>query len=149
MVAGVFAFIPIDNATSVHTTIMENTQRIDEITAATVTAGDDLTITCPATSDGCRILEIYWRDTDDPSAESVELGAVTATINTVAAIVVADLGTNVNNSFQAIAGVSGITFGGGDILVIATEDPATDSDAYNVVVFIQTEGNTAATASFG
>ena len=57
--AGIFAFIPINDATTVHTLVMANTQRIDEIILATTTdANDDLVITCPAASDGCRILEI-------------------------------------------------------------------------------------------
>jgi len=148
VVAGVFAFVPIENASTVHTTIMENTQRIDEIVVSTVTVDEDLTITCPPTSDGCRILEIYFGETE-AGADDVDLGAVNAVINTVAAVILADLNTQVNNSLEAIAGVSGITFGGGDTITIVTVDGNTESDAYNAVIFIQTEGNTAATAAFG
>ena len=149
VVAGVFAFMPIENATSVHTTIMENTQRIDEIILPTDgVAGEDLIITCPTTSDGCRILEIYFQETDnDPTGDQIDLGAVNAVINDArTAVIVADLNTQVNQTMQAIAGVSGVTFGGADTLTIVITGAST---AYNATIFIQTEGNTAATASFG
>ena len=148
VVAGVFAFIPIDNATSVHTTIMENTQRIDEIAVPFVGVDDDLIITCPAASDGCRILEIFFLESTAGAAE-IDLGIVNATINGArTAVIVADLNTQVNDSMEAIAGVSGITIGGGDILRIEVVGASSASTAYNATVFIQTEGNTAATAVF-
>ena len=143
--------MPIENASSVHTTIMENTQRIDEILVSFATVEDDLVITCPAASDGCRILEIYFQENDlvAGAGRDVDLGAVTGTINGVAGVVIqADLNTQIDESMQAIAGVSGITFGGGDTITIVVEDAGTDSTAYNAVIFIQTEGNTAATAAF-
>jgi len=139
--------MPIENASTVHTTIMENTQRIDEIVVAFDTADFDLLITCPATSDGCRILEIYWDDDDLDVADNVDLGAVTATINGEDAAIVADLNTQINDGTVAVAGVSGITIGGGDTLRIVVEDTSA-SASYDVVIFIQTEGNTAATAAF-
>ena len=147
MVAGIFAFVPIENASSVHTTIMENTQRIDEIVVSFDTADFDLLITCPAASDGCRILEIYWDD-DTAGAAEVDLGAVTATINGVTAAIVADLNTQIDDDMEAVAGVSGITIGGGDTLRIEVVDIPSESTSYDAVVFIQTEGNTAATAAF-
>ena len=77
VVAGFFAFVPIDNASSVHTTIMANTVRIDEIIVAATAADQDLTITCPTTSDGCRILEIYFRENDlvAGGAADIDLGS--------------------------------------------------------------------------
>ena len=150
MIAGAFAFIPIDNASSVHTTIMANTQRIDEIIVPFVAVDFDLVITCPTTSDGCRILEIYFRENDlvVGAGGDVDLGAVTAIINTVAATVQADLNTQVSESNEAIAGVSGITIGGSDTLRIVVVDGSSESTSYSAVIFIQTEGNTAATAAF-
>ena len=145
VIAGVFAFMPIENASSVHTTIMENTQRIDEILITTVTADDDLRIFCPTASDACRILEIYFEDTD-LDTDLITLGALTGTINSIAGVgIVANLGTTINDGMQAVAGVSGVTFGGGDNIRIAIAD---GSDAYNAVIFIQVEGNTEATATF-
>ena len=146
VVAGVFAFVPIDNASSVHTTIMENTQRIDEIAVPFVGVDDDLVITCPTVSDGCRILEIYFQET---SAADVDLGAVNAVINGARiSVIQADLNTQVDESMQAIAGVSGVTIGGADTLTIVVVDASSASLAYNATIFIQTEGNTAATAIF-
>jgi len=145
VVAGFFAFVPIDNASSVHTTIMANTQRIDELVLTAGAAGDDLRITCPTTSDGCRILEIYFREFDG-DGDTIILGALTGTINEIAAVgIQADLATTVSETMEAIAGVSGVTFGGSDILRIAITGL---SDTYNAVIFIQVEGNTVATATF-
>jgi len=150
VLAGFFAFVPIDNASSVHTTIMANTQRIDEIAVPFVGVGLDLVITCPTTSDGCRILEIYFQETDNvPTGDDIDLGAVNAVINSArTSVILADLNTQVNQTMQAIAGVSGVTFGGADILTIVVVDANSESAAYNATIFIQTEGNTAATAIF-
>ncbi len=147
VVAGVFAFVPIENASTVHTDIMANTQRIDEIILDTTTdANDDLVITCPAASDGCRILEIYFQETDATATFDIDLGAVNAVINGARiAVVQADLNTQVNDSFEAIAGVSGVTFGGEDTITI---DVTGASTTYTAVIFIQVEGNTVATANF-
>ena len=129
---------------------MANTQRIDEIVVPFDEVDDDLVITCPATSDGCRILEIYFQETDnDPVGDDIDLGAVTGNINGVAGVIIqADLNTQVDEAMQAIAGVSGITFGSSDTVTIEVVDGTSESDAYNAVIFIQTEGNTAATAVF-
>ena len=142
--SGIFAFIPINEATTVHTIVMENTQRIDEIVQPNNDlAGQDLTITCPAGSDGCRILEIYFQEN---GADDITLGALTGNINGVAGVIIQlNLNTTIDDSMEAIAGVSGVTFGGGDTVTIAITG---DSTAYNAVIFIQVEGNTVATAAF-
>jgi len=143
--SGIFAFIPINEASTVHTVIMSNTQRIDTIVLATVVQNEDLVITCPAASDGCRILEIYIQDAD-LDGDTVTLGALNGNINDVAGVVIqADLGTIIDNSMEAVAGVSGVTFGGTDTITIVITG---DSDDYNAVIFIQVEGNTVATAEF-
>ena len=102
-------------------------------------------MTCPAASDGCRILEVYIEDEDGDGGATVILGALNAVINDQAATVQADLGTTIDGSMEAVAGVSGVTFGGGDTLTIVITGT---SDDYNAVIFIQVEGNTAATAVF-
>lgn len=150
VVAGIFAFVPIENASTVHTTIMANTVRIDEIVVAATAADQDLTITCPNTSDGCRILEIYFRENDGVAGAGadIDLGALTATINTIASTVQADLDTQVSEASQAIGGVSGVTFGGGDTLLIDIVAATSESAVYSAVIFMEVEGNTAATAAF-
>jgi len=144
--SGVFAFIPINEAATVHTIVMANTQRIAEIILPTGgNAGEDLRITCPAGSGGCRILEIYIQDADI-GADTVILGALTGNINNVAEVEIqANLNTIIDDGMEAVAGVSGVTFGGGDTVTIAITGT---SDDYNAVIFIQVEGNTIATAEF-
>ena len=143
--AGIFAFIPINDATTVHTLVMSNTQRIDEILVTNpANPGDDLQINCPATSDGCRILEIYIQDATGGGI--VTLDGLTGNINDVAGVIIQlDLNTDIDDAMEAVAGVSGVTFGGGDSVTIAI---AVGSDDYNAVIFIQVEGNTVATAEF-
>lgn len=148
MIAGVFAFVPIENASTVHETIMANSIRIDEITAATTTADEDLVITCPAASDSCRIIEIYLEDTDADGIDDIDIGALNAVINNVNVVIQADLNTQIDDTMEAIAGVSGATIGGGDTLTLVIVDGTSESEAYNAVIFIEVEGNTSATADF-
>jgi len=150
VVAGVFAFVPIDNASTVHTTIMANNLRLDEITVAATAADQDLTITCPNASDGCRILEIYFRENDGVAGAGadIDLGAYTATINGVASVVQTDLNTQVSETQQAVGGVSGAVIGGGDTLVVDIEAATSESATYSAVIFIEVEGNTSAAAAF-
>ena len=66
LVAGIFAFMPIDEAITVHTTIQSSTTKIVSSTSASTAADDrDITITCPAGSDGCQILEVFITTTGD------------------------------------------------------------------------------------
>jgi len=155
VVAGVFAFVPIDDASTVHFQVMANTQRIDTIICEdgddpvlnpcdTGSDGEDLVITCPETSDGCRILEIYF-DENDAGAGTIDLESLTGSINGIDYTIQADLGTLIDGTAEAVAGLSGVTFGGGDTITIEITGA---SESYNTVIFIQTEGNTVAEAEF-
>ena len=150
IVAAVFAFIPVNDAATVHTVVMANTMRMDEINLFTLVEDEDLVITCPATSDGCRILELYLQE---DGAGDIELGALTATITDVdgvdtAFIIQIDVGTVIDGASEAIAGISGSVFGPGDTLELEIVDADSDSADYNAVIFIEVEGNTSATAEF-
>ena len=142
MVAGAFAFMPIENASTVHDIVMANTLRIDTLTATDTGAGTDLVITCPEESDACRILEVYF---EENSADTIVLGALNAVINGDTYVIQADLGTTIDSEREAVAGLSGTTFGGGDTLTVVITG---DSDDYNAVIFIEVEGNTEAEAVF-
>ena len=150
VIAGIFAFIPVQEAATVHTVVMANTMRMDEINLAATAADQDLIITCPATSDGCRILELYMQEN---GAGDIELGALTANITTSGGvnqdfIIQADVGTVIDGGAEAIAGISGSVFGPGDTLTLEIVDDDSDSATYNAIIFIEVEGNTIATAEF-
>ena len=151
-IAGAFAFTPVDQASTVHEIVMANAQRIDQIILSNDagsdnpagTGGEDLVITCPTGSDGCRILEVYFEE--ESGAGDITLGTLNAVIDDVAYVIQIDLGTTIDDTAEAIAGLSGVTFGGDDTITIVIADGG--SLEYNAVIFIQTEGNTVATAIF-
>ena len=150
VVAGLFAFIPVQEAATVHTVVMANTMRIDEIIVATTAVDLDLVITCPADSDGCKILELYMRENDAAGNNlgDIDLGALNGNINSVATTIQLDLGTQVSEAQEAIAGLSGTTFGGSDTITVVVEDGTSESDTFSAVIFIEVEGNQSATAIF-
>ena len=93
-------------AATVHEIVMANTMRIDEINLGTDVADEDLVITCPATSDGCKILELYLQE-DDGTGADIELGALTANITTANDddedfIIQADVGTVIDEAAEAV-----------------------------------------------
>ena len=152
VVAGVFAFIPIEDASTVHFQVMANTQRIDTIIldddpesdGDSGADGEDLVITCPEFSDGCRILEVYFEE-EDGGGGTIDLESLTAVIDGEIYEIQADLGTLISEAREAVAGLSGVTFGGDDTITVEISG---DSTKYNVIIFIQTEGNTVAEAEF-
>ena len=144
VVAGIFAFIPVQEAATVHTVVMANTMRMDQLILSGSTSGADLVITCPSTSDGCRILELYIGDA--AGGGTIILGALTANIDGNDYIVQSSLNRTVDAAREAIAGVSGSTFGPSDTLTVANSGTST---TYDAVIFIEVEGNTIATATFG
>ena len=161
VVAGVFAFIPVQEAATVHTIVMANTMRIDQIlvplTGFNTTPNLDLVITCPDDSDGCKILELYMQEADaeitddgddDDGGGDIDLGLLSGVINGVNTTIQGDLGTQVSNTQQAIAGLSGTVFGGGDTITIQVVDASSASVRYNAIIFIEVEGNQSATAAF-
>ena len=91
------------------------------------------------------ILEVYFEEEDAGDVDGITLGAVNASINGLTYVIQITLATTINNEREAVAGMSGITFGGDDTITI---DITGDSTDYNAIIFIQTEGNTIATAEF-
>jgi len=143
--SGVFAFIPINEATTVHTLIFANSARLSEDSASTTTAGDDITITCPANSNGCHILEVYVRE-NDGDADTADFDAANAIIDTITYTISNDLGLDLNNGGQPLPTVSGVAIGAGDTITIAVSG---DSDSYSVHVIATVEGNTDIAVTLG
>ena len=78
VIAGVFAFMPVQEASTVHTTILEGSMNLVQVQATSTADDDDFLITCPATSDGCLIKEIY---VDDDLAGSAGIDPGDATVD--------------------------------------------------------------------
>ena len=143
IVAGIFAFMPIDEARTVHTTIQASTVQIS-VTDSTTTNGvdEDILITCPTTSDGCQILEVYVEET---ASQNVIFDAIDATINGDAIADMVDINPDntINGARELIGQAGGIAFGPGDIISLETTGATSDTAVYTVRVIGLIEGDTA------
>lgn len=149
LVAGIFAFMPIEQATTVHTTIQQSTTHlVDTAVEATVT-NDNFLITCPATSDGCIINEIYAYD--DTAGGTAEVDEIFLAIND-ATIVGGDnfrlalAGDNVGpaaaDAIIALTGVSGLALGANDtVCVNMTGVFASATVSYGLLILATVEGD--------
>jgi len=142
LVAGIFAFMPIEEASTVHTTIQANTSQISVVTDQSVVANtaSDFRVTCGAGSAGCRILDIYL-DNDDSTAEPVDAGIITLVLNGESIQLAADAGnlTQDSQSTVALNGVAGVTMTAEDTILVTV---AGTSDDFNITVIAETEGDT-------
>ena len=147
VVAGVFAFAPIENASTVHTQIFANSAHISEDSASVVAgaAGEDITVTCPTNSNGCHILDIYIRE-NDGIGNSMNLDTANAVIDDVVYEIALDLNIDLNEGAQAVPTVSGVAIGAGDTLTIAVSGTST---TYSVHVIASVEGNTEIDVTLG
>lgn len=146
LVAGVFAFVPVEEASTVHTTIIAaQTQLVEESVVAT-TAQDDFTITCNSANSACIIREIYL---DDDSGSTVDVQDITLTVTTGSGddeslVVAAD---NLNaatgggaTDTVALSGIGNIAIGSGDVLKL--EMLIGNSDiTYGIIVIAEVEGS--------
>ena len=82
LVAGIFAFMPIDKASTVHNFIvdamLENNLKFSVVTGTADDADDVVTITCPGTSGGCLILDVLF-DNNGGADLIIDDAAVTVT----------------------------------------------------------------------
>lgn len=143
LVAGIFAFMPIQQATTVHTTIQASTvQLVDSELTSANTADQDIVITCPVTSDGCQILEVYVEET---TGNDVVFDAIDATIDGDAIADMVDINPDntINGARELIAQAGGIALGNGDSISLETVDGSTsDAARYTVKVIGLIEGDT-------
>jgi len=83
LIAGIFSFIPVEKATAVHGIVLANTLRQSEATFTATSADNDIVITCPSTSNGCHILDLYVEENDLTAGvnNDIDLGQLSNTIN--------------------------------------------------------------------
>ena len=74
LVAGIFALVPIDQASTVHTTILEGSTNLVEVALTSTGDDGDFVVTCPTTSDACKILEVFLEN--DIADQTVDPGDV-------------------------------------------------------------------------
>jgi len=146
MIAGAFAFMPVQEASTVHATLQETSTNYVTVDSTGTPVGNDdaFLITCPAASDACRILEVYLdNDTGnnlDPGLAEVNIGGAEAAFT-----IAADTGANmVTDVVIALTGVSNITLPPGGTLKIAMNGDGADN-AYELKVIAETEANTTIT----
>ena len=135
LIAGIFVFMPVQKASTVHTGL----SGLSEDLVAVTVADTDLVIECPTASRGCHILEVFI-DEDEAGANDLDLGAVTATIDGEAVTVVADLATLVDDITFTVPNVSGFALGSGDIVTIVVENAASESIDYKMRVVAVVSG---------
>lgn len=143
LVAGIFAFMPIEQATTVHTTIQQSTTHIvDSIQGATAT-DDEFRVTCPVTSDGCIINEAYiinQSGNGDTDINSIQLEIPTTTDFQLAAE--GDNTVLADDAIQAVQGVSGLAIGASDVICFDMTGTITDADnTYSLKVIATVEGD--------
>ena len=144
MVAGMFAFMPVEQASTVHDTILAGTAQFSIQTANGNAAGngETITITCPAASDGCTILDLIIFN--DDNVNTLVLDTVVVTFNALTGTPsTADLlaGTTIiaTNTVEYEATSSGLTLAGGDAIVI-TPTAGSTSTLWEVQVIAEVEG---------
>ena len=142
LVAGIFAFMPIEKASTVHTTIQANTARLSESTVSVTDEDDDFTVTCPTGSNGCHILEMYL---DDDSTAVVDTDAITCSCNGETVTLAADTdnegsGTAGDVFTVLLNGVSGVAIGEGDVITVGVTGGTLNVGDYNLTVIASVEG---------
>lgn len=150
LVAGMFVFMPVDKASTVHTVIQANTIRMVSVDSAQSTAADqNMRITCPATAlSGCRILEVY---VDETTNNQVQLDQIDGIINgdAIANLIDINPDQNIQNARALVAPIGGVAIGPSDTLTIVTDDANTvDAARYNFRVIAQVQGAETVTLSF-
>jgi len=144
LVAAVFALLPMDQAGTVHTTIMANTLRLSEDLHTATAADVDIRVTCPAESNGCYILELYLEENDGTTNvnNDIDLGEISINIDGDKITLSADLNIQVDEARVGIALASAIALGSGDRLDIVVDNNDSESASYNWRVIAYVEGNT-------
>jgi len=142
LVAGIFAFMPVEQASTVHTTIQASTTHLVDTTVEATASGDNFLITCPATSDGCIINEIY---VDNENADVADVDLMVLKLNDQDNLTLAVDGDNGNvaqNGAQAVIGASGLAIGAGDAVCLDMTGTFTAAgNAYSIKVIATVEGD--------
>ena len=141
LVAGVFAFLPVQEATTVHNTILASTTQISTVAfnSLAVDSANDYLITCPTGSAGCRVLEAYIKDNDTNAADDVDIDLIDLRMNGETVNLAADVDNPATDDItRVIAGVSGIAMTADDVITVALTGL---SDNTVLIVVAETEGD--------
>jgi hypothetical protein len=134
MIAGIFAFVPVEQASTVHTS-SGNSAIQEHVTTVTTANGDDVIITCPALSSGCHILEVYVTESAGTAAVITTIDA--AIDGVVIAGIINNADTAINAATALLPELGGFALGPGDTFTLQM----TDSAARVVVRVIAEVGN--------
>lgn len=125
LVAGIFAFMPVQQASTVHTTIQDTNTRLSAVLVQNIdTDINDFLITCPAASEGCIISDVILHDTD--AVQDVNINSIDYTANSVAGdptIVTISVQAIPANGVAFVNAISGMAMAGGDTIRIDLNDP--------------------------
>ena len=148
MVAGIFAFMPVEQASTVHTT-SGLSAIVESVTTATTAADQDILITCPTTSTGCHILEVYINESTGTGV-GVRIDTIDATINGVAiAALIDNADLVVDGTTALLPELGGLSLGPGDTIELITSDGNTDNAARYTARIIAEIGNGVAMTGVG
>ena len=145
VIAGVFAFVPVEQASTVHTTILEGSMNLVTVTATSTANDDDFIITCPSTSDACLIKEIYVDD-DLSGSGGIDPGPATIDIDGLgtgeaAFTIASDTGAeSADLVVIALSGVANLALGPDAVLRIEMT-MAGNGFPYTITVIAEVEGN--------
>src|SRR3989338_4282102 len=142
MIAVIFAFMPVEQASTVHTTILENTSTLVTVSEQNLLASGDFTITCPAAADACIVKEIFLDD--DVADQTVNPVAATYDIDGAGAEAAFDIAADtgaatVGDAVIALTNVANFAMGPSGVLRIEmTPSGGTD---YTLTVIAEIEGD--------
>ena len=140
MIAGAFAFMPVQEASTVHTQLQETSTNYVTVSATSTTDSDDFLITCPAANDACRILEIYL---DDDSTGTLNPGLANIDFDGAGAEVAFEVASNTGiatNEIQLLTGLSNLVLPPSATLFIEIAD-SDNTHGYTLTVIAETEAN--------
>ena len=147
MVAGIFAFMPVEQASTVHST-SGLSAIIESVTTLTTATDQDILITCPATSTGCHILEVYIVETVGGGAAT--FATIDGTIGGAAIVALIDnADLAVNGATALLPELGGLSLGPGDTIELITTDGTTDDGARYQARIIAEIGNGVAMTGVG
>jgi len=142
LVAGIFAFMPIEQATTVHTTIQASTTHLVSSTQEATATNDEFRVTCPTSSDGCIINEAFLLNENITAAD---IDSIQLEVGGVADFELADDNANGNvaqDNVLPLTGVSELAIGNDDAVCFSTTGVFTAAgNAYSLKVIATVEGD--------
>lgn len=147
-IAGIFAFTPIDEASTVHTTIQDTTTQLVEVIGAEAATDDsEYEIECPATSTACIILEVYVDNEDTTSVVNVnDIDASIDGSDLFQVVAAADNADVAAAKTAVLAGIGDFAMGSGDVVTVHLTGEAND-EGYSIRVIALVDGDSTITVA--